>query len=143
MSFTVALTRGYAQLLADSGVGVYSTSGVYPADKVGIFLGTTPDQPDRAITLMVYPVEETDLTTVTMGLQLRFRGDRNTSTVEDMADAVFDLLHNREHYTVGGVKVPLSWRQSAAWLGQDANRRVERSENYYLHAERVAPHLRP
>ncbi len=133
---------GVAQLLSDEGLGVFATSGTYPNDQWAIFLGLTPDKPDRAITLMTYPVEDNDLTSVITGVQLRFRGTRDPREVENQSDAVFDLLHNRSHYRVNGIPVNLSWRQSGAWMGQDANQRIERVENFYLRTERESPHLK-
>lgn len=143
MGFNSDLMTGFAALFADNGLGVFITTGTYPPESTGIFLGVTPDQPDRAITLMSYPVGDTDLTVVTAGLQIRIRGRRDPREVEDAADAVYDLMHNKSHYVVGGVQVELSWRQSGAWIGQDGNQRIERSENYYLYAERSAPHKVP
>lgn len=139
--YNSALMTGVGQLLEDEGLGVFSTEGPYGPDSWGVFFGLTPDQPDRAITLMTYPVEDTDLTSVITGLQIRLRGRRDPREVEDVSDAIYDLLHNKEHYTLGGVAVNLSWRQSGAWMGQDANQRIERVENFYLRTERDAPHL--
>jgi len=136
------LLTGLGVELERAGLGVFATSGVYPADAWGLFLGLLPDQPDRAIAMNTYPVEDTDLTNVVTGVQFRFRAGRDPREVEDASDAVYDLLHMREHYTLGGVPVNLSWRQSGAWMGQDANRRVERVENFYLCTERESPHLK-
>lgn len=136
------LMTGLGQLLHDEGVGVFSTEGTYAADAWAIFIGLTPDQPDRAITLMSYPVEDTDLTSAITGVQIRFRGTRDPREIENQSDAVYDLLHNREHYRVNDIPVNLSWRQSGAWMGQDANQRIERVENFYLRTERESPHLK-
>lgn len=136
------LMTGLGQLLDDQGLGVFATSGTYPEDGWGVFVGLTPDKPDRAITLMTYPVEDTDLTSVITGVQIRFRGTRDPREIENQSDALYNLLHNREHYELGGVPVNLSWRQSGAWMGQDSNQRIERVENFYLRTERVATHLK-
>ncbi len=134
------LMTGIGQLLDEENLGIFATSGTYAEDAWAIFIGLTPDKPDRAITLMAYPVEDTDLTTVITGVQFRFRGGRDPREVENQSDAVYDLLHNRQHFVINSIPIDLSWRQSGAWMGQDANQRVERVENYYLHAERAAPH---
>ncbi len=133
------LMTGLAQLIEDEGLGTFATSGTYPPDVWGLFIGLTPDQPDRACSLMSYPVADTDLTVVITGVQFRLRGTRDPREVENMSDALYDLLHNRSHYVVNGIHIELSWRQSGAWMGQDANQRVERVENFYLHADRSAP----
>jgi hypothetical protein len=141
VGYNSKLLTGYGELLEAEGLGVFATTGTYPEDAWGIFLGVTPDKPDRAVTLTTYPVDDTDLTSVTTGLQLRFRAGRDPREVEDMSDAVYDLLHMRSHYVVNGIPINLSWRQSGAWLGQDGNQRIERTENFYLRTEREAPNL--
>ena len=139
--YSSRLMTGLGQLLDAEGLGVFNTAGTYPADAWAVFLGLTPDKPDKAVTLMTYPVEDTDLTSVITGVQFRLRGQRDPREVENMSDALYDLLHNRQHYQLNGVPVNLSWRQSGAWMGQDANQRIERVENFYLRTERESPHL--
>lgn len=142
--YNASLLDGYGQLLDAAGVAAYATTGVYPADQAAIFIGITPDQPDSAVTLMTYPVDNNDLGNATTGLQIKIRGPRTAVTgIIDLSDAVYDLLHNRQHYEVNGVHVELSWHQSGAWMGQDDNQRVERVDNFYLRAERVAPNNQP
>ncbi|QNJ57623.1 tail terminator [Streptomyces phage Keanu] len=136
------LLTGLGQLLDAEDLGVFATSGTYPEEGWAVFIGLTPDKPDRAITLMSYPVEDTDLTSVITGVQFRFRGGRDPREIENQSDAVYNLLHNKEHYALNGVSVNLSWRQSGAWMGQDTNQRIERVENFYLRTEREAPFLR-
>lgn len=133
------LMTGLAQLIQDEGLATFATTGTYPPEAWGLFIGLTPDQPDRACALMSYPVEDTDLAVVITGVQFRLRGSRDPREVENMSDALYDLFHNRSHYVVNGIHIELSWRQSGAWMGQDANQRVERVENFYLHADRSAP----
>lgn len=140
MTYNVDFLDGLASLMDAAGVGVYKPTGVYdPADK-SITFGLTPLAPDMNFTITTYPVNDTDLTTVTTGVQFRIRGDRDPRTAEGMADDLYNLLHNRRHYKLGPISVELSWRQSAAWLGQDTDQRTERVENFYFHAERAAPH---
>lgn len=140
--YSSRLMTGLGQLLHDEGLGVFSTAGTYPAEGWGVFIGLMPDKPDKMIAMMTYPVEDTDLTSVVTGVQFRLRGLRDPREVENMSDAVYDLLHNREHYRVNGIPVNLSWRQSGAWMGQDPNQRIERVENFYLRTERESPHLK-
>jgi hypothetical protein len=141
--YNTRLMTGIGQLLADSDLGVFTTSGTYADDAWAVFIGLTPDKPDHAITLMAYPVEDTDLTSVITGVQFRFRGGRDPREIENQSDAVYDLFHNRSHYSLNGVPVNLSWRQSGSWMGQDSTQRIERVENYYLRTEREASHLIP
>lgn len=139
MSYNADLLGGYAQLLDDNGIAVYLTSGAYSPAAVAVFIGITPDKPDRSVTLMTYPVDANDLGNTTTGLQVKTRGLRNPNEVTELADSIYDLLHNKQHYAVGGVHVELSWHQSGAWMGQDDQQRIERVDNFYLRAERVAP----
>lgn len=71
-------------------------------------------------------------------MQVRLRAGRDPRHVQDAADALFDLLHGREHYQLGGVHVALSWRQSQAWIGQDEHGRMELTANYYMRTTRAA-----
>jgi hypothetical protein len=139
MGYNVDLLDGIANLIASAGVGTYRPTGAYQPNETAITIGVTPDRPDRNITLTTYPVEDTDLTTVITGLQCRIRAGRDPRDAEGIADDLYDLLHNKRHYRLGAIPVELSWRQSATWLGQDSDQRMERVENFYFRAERAAP----
>lgn len=139
MGYNVNFLDGLATLMNSRGIGVYKPTGVYVEPEKAITIGVTPMEPDRVFTMTTYPVIDTDLTTVTTGVQFRIRGDRDPRTAESMADDLYDLLHNRQHYMLGPIHVELSWRQSATWLGQDTDQRMERIENFYFRAERAAP----
>jgi hypothetical protein len=69
------------------------------------------------------------------------RAGRDPNAIEDLADAVFDELHNRRQYRIGGLYVAISWRQSQAWIGQDAQKRMELTANYYFRTVRSGAHL--
>ncbi|GAB2731814.1 minor capsid protein [Streptomyces bullii] len=139
--YTSSLLDGIAGLLAEAGVGVFRPDGVISDPDTGLFRGVIPDEPDRAIGITAYPVEDTDLTDAITGVQFRMRAGRDPDAIDDMADAVFDALHNRQHYEAGGVHVALSWRQSQAWIGQDAHGRMELTSNYYFRTVRSGSHL--
>lgn len=143
MGFNSDIFDGLAKLLQSAGVAVYRPTGVYTAGETAITFGVTPDKPDRNITITTYPVADADLTTVTLGVQMRMRAGRDPRDLENLSDAVYDVLHNRRHFRLNNVHVELAWRQSAAWLGQDSDQRMERVENFYLHAERAAPNQIP
>ncbi|MGW6481322.1 minor capsid protein [Streptomyces sp. NPDC055059] len=140
MTYTSALLGGIAVLLAEAGIGVYQPDGVIEDPATGIFRGVMPASPERALGLTAYPVQDTHLTDATTGIQIRMRAGRDPDAVDDLADAVFGVLHNREHFKAGGVHVELSWRQSQAWIGQDAHGRMELTANYYLRTTRPGPH---
>lgn len=139
MGYNVDFLDGIAKMFQAFAIGVYRPSGVYLPDEVAITMAVTPAKPDKNITITTYPVEDTDLTTVITGLQCRIRSGRDPRVAEATADAIYDLLHNKRHYMLGPIHVELSWRQSATWLGQDSDQRMERVENFYFRAERAAP----
>lgn len=141
MSYTSSLLDGIADLLDEAGVGVFRPDAVVSDPDTGIFRGVMPDTPERALGLTAYPVEDTDLTDAITGVQIRMRAGRDPDAIDDLADAVFAALHNRQHYELGGIHVALSWRQSQAWIGQDAHGRMELTSNFYFRTVRSGPHL--
>lgn len=138
--YTSSLVDGIADLLADEGVGRFAPTEVIADPDTGIFRSVMPATPDRALGLTAYPVEDTHLTDATTGVQIRMRAGLDPGAVDDLADQVFNVLHGRENYTVGGVFVELSWRQSQAWIGQDAHGRMELTSNFYFRTTRPGPH---
>jgi hypothetical protein len=141
MSYTSSLLDGIAGLLAEAGVGVFRPDGVVEETETGIFRAVMPDQPDRALGLTAYPVEDSEHTDAITGVQIRMRAGRDPDAIDDLADLVFDELHNRQHYACGGIHVALSWRQSQAWIGQDAHGRMELTSNFYFRTVRSGAHL--
>ena len=141
MGHTSSIVTGLAELLDSAGLGVYRPDGVYVDSETGIFLHRLPESPDRAYAITPYPVEDTGLTDVTDGLQIRMRAGPDPNEVIDMADAVRDLLHMRENTLVGGVRLSLIWRQSQAPMGQDPHGREELTSNYYARSNRPGPHV--
>lgn len=141
MAYTSDLLAGLAQLLDGAGLGTYRPTGVYTAEETGITVAVVPDAPDRLICLTPYPVEDTGLTDVITGVQIRMRAGRNPTDVSDLADSVRDLFHNRRGFTAGAVLVTAMWRESQALLGQDEHGRIELASNYYARSTRPAPHL--
>ncbi|MFG3085132.1 minor capsid protein [Streptomyces parvulus] len=139
--YTSRLLDGIAGLLAGAGAGIWRPDGVVSNPDTGIFRSVMPAQPDRALGLTAYPVEDTDLPDAVTGVQIRMRAGSDPDAIDDMADVVFAVLHNRRHYICGGVTVVLSWRQSQAWIGQDAQQRMELTSNYYFRTTRSGPHL--
>lgn len=141
MSYTTALLDGLASLIAEAGLAVYKPDGVYGAAETGVFFTVMPDEPDGVVCLTAYPVEDTDLTDTITGVQVRMRAGRDPRNVDDLADDVRDLLHNRRGDVLGGINVAVIWRQSQAPMGQDVHGRQEIAANYYLRATRPGPHL--
>lgn len=141
MTYTNDLLNGIAALLDTEGVGVFRPDDVIGADEVGLFRGVMPDEPDVAIAINDYPVDDDDTTNAITGVQFRMRAGRDPNAIAELADTVFDLLHSRRHYVVNGVHIELSWRQSQAWIGQDPQGRMELTSNYYFRAVRSGAYL--
>jgi hypothetical protein len=139
--YTSSLLDGIASLLADSGVGVWRPDDVIQDPDTGIFRGVMPDEPSRALALTAYPVADDDTTDAITGVQIRMRAGRDPDAVDDLADAVFEVLHQRRQYRLGGLYVALSWRQSQAWIGQDTQGRMELTANFYFRTTRSGPNL--
>ncbi|MFJ6578369.1 minor capsid protein [Streptomyces sp. NPDC091368] len=139
--YTTTLIDGLGRLIDDAGIAVWRPDGVISAGETGLYDAIVPPEPDRAVGMTAYPVEDTDLADAMTGVQLRIRAGRNPGDVNDLADAVFGLLHNRQHYELGGIHVALSWRQSQAWIGQDEHGRMELTSNYYFRTVRSGPYL--
>ena len=141
MSYTASLLDGIASLLNEADVGVFRPDGVIEDDETGIFRAVMPDQPDRAIALTAYPVQDDDTTDAITGVQIRMRAGRDPDALDNIQDAVFDALHNRRSYRLNGVYIALSYRQSQAWIGQDTHGRMELTANYYFRTTRAGTHL--
>jgi hypothetical protein len=99
-----------------------------------------PPSPDRGITIAPYPVGTglKGMQDHQSALQLRLRGTEDPRVCDDLADAIFEELDSLGRATLGGISIVDMWRQSYTSLGQDAQRRWERSENYYVDAMRAS-----
>lgn len=139
--YTSSLLDGIAGLLAEADIGIFRPDAVISDPDTGIFRGVMPDTPERALGLTAYPVVDDDTTNAITGVQIRMRAGRDPDAVDDLADAVFDALHNRRQYRINGVYVALSWRQSQAWIGQDVQQRMELTSNFYFRTVRSGSHL--
>lgn len=140
-TFTGSILDGIAQLLAGSGFATYippGSSSVYAASDTGIVFGTLPQSPARCIALAYYPVAETVATqTGTHGVQIRTRGvDQDPNDCDQLADNCHKVLHGLTMVGLNSITAGLIWHQSGASLGQGSDTRWERSDNYYLLADR-------
>lgn len=142
MGYRTDLLTGIASLIDSGGLATWRSAGVYAAGETGIVLGTVPSSPDRIVTLTSYGVDDDPtLSDSTTGVQVRTRwGGQDPRPVDDLADAIFALLHNRGPLTLStGVRVVQIHRQSSTPLGQDTNARWSRSDNYYVAAHYPTP----
>ena len=141
MGWTSDLARGFAELLDGEGVGVYSPDAPIPPGAVAIALTVEPTWVDRAVTLTPYTVEDALTGATVQGLQAICRGEPGDPFgADDLADAVYQVLHGRHRFTVGGVRVQNMWRQSYAQLGRDDNDRQRSSSNFHMNLSHHTPH---
>lgn len=145
MGATRDLLTGLAQMINDSGIAVYDPSGVYTAGQTGIIFKNVPTTPDRVVVLTAVPF--TDLTMVPAGLvlvQVRTRGlPNNPLDVDDLGDAVFDLLQGLRDQTFGTVHIIQCLRKSSVPMGQDSSKRWERVDHMYTDLDFPATVNRP
>lgn len=130
-----ALMQGVAQLLAAAGVGTWQPAGVYaPGTDRPVYIRAVPAQPDRVITVSHYPVSALPGVPDTVeGIQVRNRGPADDPRpADDDADAIRRVLDGLEHVDIAGMHVSLCRWQSGGVMGQDANRRWEMAQNFYL-----------
>ena len=123
--------------LAAGGLGAtWNTSGAYTALQTDIVFGNVPQEPDRVITLTCYgSSDDPSLSTSVVSLQVRTRCEgQEKRKVDDLDDAVFNILHSAQHLIVGtgsaAVHIVQCQRKSQASLGQDVNGRWSDSSNY-------------
>lgn len=120
MSTPRVLLQAFADLLAPIGVPVRNKD-----------LGSDPN---RGFALSLGGIGDDDrIATSTYTLQIRSRGLPNPSDdVDELAEQAKAILHGRCMVQLAGVAIGNIRRMSWVSLGQDANRRWERSDNYLL-----------
>jgi hypothetical protein len=130
--FTSDLLLGLAQYVSDAGVGIYRPAGGYLASDTAIVIKGLPDAPDRAISLTSYATTDmVKINQTSVRVQFWFRGiPNNTLDVDDLADALFELIQGMENRDFGTAHVIQAYRVSSGQLGIDTNNRSQRSDNY-------------
>ncbi|MER7206340.1 minor capsid protein [Streptosporangium sp. NPDC000239] len=134
MSWTTALLTAIAEQLHAAGAGVWRLNGpTYTEGETAIVFGRLPTEPDRAIALACYGVDQDADDPVntdgTIGVQLRIRGTKDPRVVDDIADACFDTLQG---WTAPAAGILLMTRRIQAPMGTDGNGRWERADSYRL-----------
>lgn len=143
MSFANDLVAGVAQILEDAGVGTWKPTGGYLlTDDRPIYAQEAPGSPHRVIVVAHYPVASLGRTKDTIeGIQVRNRGiPGDPRPANDDADDIRAALDGLEHVLLGGRHVSLIEWRSGAPLGQDATRRWETAQNFYLLTARPNAH---
>lgn len=131
------IANGFAQIIVGASIGVFNPDGKYQAADTAIVMKNVPVSPDRLVTITVVPL--TDDAAVSQGqvmVQLRYRGVPNLPLdVDDLGDSVFPLFHGLRSTQMGSVYVVQCLRQQSVPLGQDAAKRWERADQFYLDVE--------
>lgn len=137
-----ALLRGVGAALAAESAGVLSwvdpddPTAAYGLADAGLYIGAVPSTPERAVAMNAYTVAMHP--DAIIGIQFHFAA-YDPDDLSDMAQAVSDALEGRWGGMLGTVKLVTSAWQSGTPLGQDANGREQRTENYYLKIARTIP----
>lgn len=146
--WTRAVTVGLAEYIADAGLAEWDPENPYADGATGLFYRWLPPGPDRAVVLTPYAVaDDADLADVVLGVQVRTRGAvGDAGAPDDLADALYELLHGARRVVLGPAEVVLIWRQSFAAFGPDragadTADRWERVDNYRLQTARSTPNL--
>jgi hypothetical protein len=119
-----------AEILGSIPGFAWSADEDYPSDVIGVFVGSIPDAPDRAVGIRLYGDGGGDDPDVTeRKAQAWVRGARGERlSADDIADAVFDRFDKLSRE--GGIL--RTSRESMSDMGADANDRERRSENYLI-----------
>lgn len=133
MSFEADLLTGVAETIGAESGYTWRATGAYTAgDGFGIYVDLSPANDLPSITLTEYPVTD-DITggDSVVGIQARIAA-KDRRAVKDAVSLLYDLFHARWGGSLGTIELIQAMRSSGANLGQDANGRLVRTENYYL-----------
>lgn len=141
VDYEKALLRGVGAVLgAESGGRLAwrdpDAVGAYTDAQRGLYLGAVPSTPRCAVAMNSYTVQM--FPDPIVGVQFHFAA-KDPDDLTLMAQAVSDVLEGRWGGMLGTVKLVASAWQSGTPLGQDANGREQRTENYYLTIARMIP----
>lgn len=134
MSIQNDLLDGIAQLIAANNLATYRSDGSdYLDTETGIVFKAVNPKPDRIITMTAYGVTDNPtMPEARLGVQLRFRGTTDPRDVDDLGDSVYQILHGLTGIQFNGVFAEQVLRVSSITLGQDAAKRWERADAYYI-----------
>jgi hypothetical protein len=127
------LLDGIAKFIQSAGLATYNTNGVYQATDTGIYVKAVNPSPDRIITMTAYQVsDDPTMPEARLGVQLRFRGLQDPRDVDELGDSVYGILQGLTGVQFNSVFAEQILRQSSITLGQDAAKRWERADAYYI-----------
>lgn len=136
-----ALKRGLCATLAEETYLAWidpdeSPLEAYTDDQVGLYDGVLPSEPSTAVMVNSYTVQRHPVPIV--GIQFHI-ASTDPDEVTRAVEALDQALEGRWGGTLGGVRLVSAAWQSTGDLGQDANGRRGRTENYYLTISRDTP----
>jgi hypothetical protein len=139
--YEAALRKGVMQTLSDETFLRYidpeaDPTGVYAPGDVGLYDGILPSEPDTAVMVNSYSVQMIPVPII--GIQFHFAA-LDPDALSNAVQAVSDVFEGRWGGTLGSVRLVSAAWQSGTPLGQDANGRRGRTENYYLTISRTIP----
>lgn len=128
------ISDNVCQMIANAGIGEISPTATYTPGAAAIVPLNVPAFPDRAVVVNVVPLS--DNVTLPEGrvmVQVRVRGAQNAPfDASDMSSAIRDVLHGQSNLDWGAVKVIQMNRQLSVPNGQDASKRQEQINQFYL-----------
>lgn len=138
---TSSVTRAVMDHLSDSGIGQLAAVHAFAGALPGLTVRDLPASPDRIIAVTCYWQDHLlELPTSVVRVQVRCRGAAGRPLdADDLADAVFPLLHGVHHARWGGVEISRCRWVSSTPLGADSNNRPERTDNYEITTQRSTP----
>lgn len=137
--YEAELLRGIGETLADETYLSWidpDTVAAYLPSAVGLYLGIVPAEAKTAIAMNAYTVQFFPDSII--GIQFHFAAE-DPDDLTKASQAVADVLEGRWGGMLGTVKLVASAWQSGTPLGQDANGRRQRTDNYYLKIARTIP----
>jgi hypothetical protein len=137
VSWTDDLLTGVAAWLADLGVGTWAPDDPVEGQTRPFIDGALPEAPDVAAGLTAYSaVDDPAMADTLQPIQFMLRGTQDPKIVREFGDDIYDVLHGATGLVLGGVHVPLVYRQSCPPMGIDSSGRLLVAHNYYFEAMR-------
>ncbi len=139
---------GVAGLLSTAGVGTFNPSGAYALTDTGILFKIMADGsavPDRVIVLNAFVLTaDVSMPIDRVLLQVAMRGVRNNPLdVDDLGDAVFNVLHGATYQTFGSTVAAQILFSTSVPMGEDALTRSTRADRYFIDLDAPPTVLRP
>lgn len=139
------LLTGLAETIDGSGIAKYRPAGAYQPGETAVVFRSAPQTPDRVITMTCVPMSDAAMTPMGRWMvQFYFRGLMNDPLdVEDLGDAVFDLMQGATSMQMGSINIIQCLRQGSVGNGQDTQKRWTRIDRYMIDLDTAPTQNRP